>query len=537
MKHKLITAISMTAFLLFVVTTEITPSSAQHYITPNTTPTPSALTPTPIPDIDQKISDLEQKTFQLEVTQTRQIESLRSSNEQNKFLLTAFGAFIGLLVTIQGLATFAQLRRESKRDERQAHREGERDKIEHAGVKQVSDIMDVVKNTLDSRLDAEKQARKEATRAREQLEKVLGEIKSLDRFFKNFQTNIQNARQTVEDTVSELALVARHDFREIATKLNDFARQFDTFRTEYEALEEEPRPEFSVRVLYIRGVAAHYANQPEIAKQYLTLVAGFQQPETGETEIAYSRRVANAYYYLGLTESNFGNHQDAIDSFDNANKRDLQGRDFLTRVVTAEACVMINDYGKANQFIKEVEDGLDAIERAEGRLRSFHLRLRSRAALIRANIAILGRETNWHEEAQRLLKPVHVADPQYYYATATLAQVYASQQEKLKDAQGLFCEAYEAIERSGDFLTVMEARSQILLRMVAGLCCRHGLKDEKGSDGHLDTADGLSGSLPKIGPQVCTIFSTLSKRNENSETIRHHIELIRKGKVLLESGK
>ena len=526
MKHKLITAISMTAFLLFVVTIEITPSVAQHYITPNTTPTPSAITPTPIPDLDQKISDLEQKTFQLEVTQTRQIESLRSSNEQNKFLLTAFGAFIGLLVTIQGLATFAQLRREEKRD-----------RIEHAGVKQISEIMDVVKKTLESRLDAEKQAREEAIRAREQLEKVLGQIASLEIFFKRFQTNIQKARQTIENIVSELALVARHDFRGNATKLKEFARQFDTFRTDHEALEEEPHPEFGVRVLYVRGIAAHYANQPEIAKQYLTLVAGFQQPETGETEIAHSRRVANAYYYLGLTESNFGNHQDAIDSFNNANKRDLQGRDFLTRVVTAEACVMINDYGNANQFIKKVEDGLDAIEHAEGRLHSFHLRLRSRAALIRANIAILGRDTNWLEEAQRLLEPVHVADPQYYYATATLAQVYASQREKPKDAQKLFREAYEAIERSGDFLTVMEARSQILLRMVAGLCCRHGLKDEKGSDGHLDTADGLFGSLPKIGSQVCTIFSTLSKRNENSETIRYHIELIRKGKVLLESGE
>jgi hypothetical protein len=151
-------------------------------------------------------------------------------------------------------------------------------------------------------------------------------------------------------------------------------------------------------------------------------------------------------------------------------------------------------------------------------------------------MAIIRREDNWRAEVRPLLESVYLADPQYYYATATLAQVNVGKSDP-DSAQKLFREAYETIERSGDLLIVTEARSKILLLMVAGMSCKHGLKEEKRSEEYLDRADGLRGSLPKIGSQVCTVFSTLSKRNENSETIGSHIELIRRGEVLLESGR
>ncbi len=533
MQHKCIALISLAVFLLFVTAIAITASFAEQS---SAQPSPSS-SPVTTQGLDQKISTLEQKTFQLEAKQTQLIESLKSSNDQSKYLLTAFGAFIGLLVAVQGLATFAQLRREGKRDERQVHREEEIDRFQSTGVDQVSKIMDVVKRTLESRLTAEKQAREEAKKASGELDKVLGEIKFLDQFFKNFQTNIRNARSILENTASQWAQeISRHDFRRMANDLSGFARQFDTFKAENEGLEEQPHQEFSARVLYIRGIAAHYANRPEVTKQYLTQVAAFQQPETGETEIAYNRRVANAFYYLGLTESNFGNYQNAIDSFDKANERDIQGRDFLTRVVTAEACAMNGDYERALLFIREIEDGLHAIEGNERRLSNFHLRLRSRASLVLANMAIMKRGADWRDEVRQMLEPVHGADPQYYYATATLAQA-CTNQGNADDEQKLFREACEAIEHSGDFFTVIEARSQILLRMVAGMCCKHVPGEEKRSEEHLDRADGLLGSLPKIGPQICTVFSALSKRNESSETIRYHINLIREGSLLLEPRK
>ena len=105
--------------------------------------------------------------------------------------------------------------------------------------------------------------------------------------------------------------------------------------------------------------------------------------------------------------------------------------------------------------------------------------------------------------------------------------------DDVQTAQELFSQAYITLERSGHLLTVTETRSMILLLMVAAMCCKHGPMDAGRSDVLLDQANGLLVSLPKIGTQVCTVFSTLSKRNEDVGTIRNHIELIRQGEVLL----
>jgi tetratricopeptide (TPR) repeat protein len=408
-------------------------------------------------------------------------------------------------------------------------------KIESAGIEQVSEIMKVVQQTLESHLKTEEQAREMVAKAKEELEKSLKTLGPLQQFYQKFQATIKMSRQAIEEHALQLAQISRHDFRYNADKLNSFARQLNMFKTEFEALEEDPLT-FSARVPYIRGIAAHYANQPENAAKYLDEVTSSQEREPDENAIAYDRRVANAYYYLGLTESNFGNNEKAIELFEKANELDLQARDFLTRVVTAEAYVMMKDFDKAQGYIDYVERRLNEIESEEGRLRNFHLRLRSRAALIRANIAILRREANWHQQVHRLLnETVYVADPQYYYATATLAQVYHDQGEVAK-AQNLFDQAHTTIERSGHLLTVTETRSKVLLLMTAGICCKHSPMDEGRSEELLDKAENLLGNLPRLprtDHEVCTVFSTLTKQNESSDTIRQHIELIRKGQVLL----
>jgi tetratricopeptide (TPR) repeat protein len=512
MKRRLIRAIATLAFLFFALFA-LTIGTVQIFAQ-QPTPTPGA--PVPTPPI---LPDLERRIWQLEAAQVQITNLLEVIYEQSRLIITGGGAIIAVLVGIQGLATGIQL-----------YREGRRDRDERTGIQRVSDVMTVIERTLRSRLDAEETERKRAIEAESRLQQVLDQVESLEQFYHNFQKTIKRSREAIEDRASQLVQTSRHDFKRQTDDLNSFVRQFDTFRTGFEDLEEEPRP-FSGRVPYIRGIAALYANQPEIAKRYLEDVR-LREPEPGEPEPAYNRRVANAYYYLGVIESNFDNHQSAIDSFEEANKRDPQSTDLLTRVVTAEAYVMMKNFAKAREFIAEVEEGLRAMERAQGRLRNHQLRLQSRAALIRANMAILGREDNWHQQVQQLLEPVYVADPQYYYATATLAQVHADRGNSEK-AQELFNRAYTTIERLGHLLTVTEARSRILLLMVAGMCCKHGLVDEKRSEVHLDEADGLRSSLPRIGSQVCTVFSPLSKRNESSETIRHHIEMMREGKVLL----
>ena len=583
MKPKFMAMLATLLVLLIAATIGTAQISAQQVPTP--TPGASVPTPTPHPDLAGRIKDLEDK-------QDLIIDSLKSSNTFNQVVIGAVGGVIAILVGVQSFAAFSQARHEREQDERQALREEGRDLIDRTGALQmlrimkvleetlesrltaekqdreterdgvqkvakvmdvvqktlenrldletmstgqVSQIMDVVQKTLETHLETEKRAQKQVEDAQERLETSLKQFAPLQHFFQSFQNTIKSSRETIEKRASDLAQTSRHDFRGMASALNDFAQQFDRFKAESEALEEEPHPRFSARVSYIRGIAAHYANQLKDAKQYLEEVGRFREREPDELELAYTRRVANAYYYLGLTESNFGNHQDAIAFFKKANELDLQDRDFLTRVVTAESYVMMNEFDHARLFLNYVEERLSEIERQEGRLRNFHLRLRSRAALVKANMAVLERKANWREEAQQLLEPVHTADPQYYYATVTLAQVYHEQGDHNK-AQEFFSEAYGTIEHSGHLLTVTEIRSRILLLTTAGLCCKHGPADESRAQELLDEAHGLLGSLPKMDDRVCTVFSTLSKRNETSGTIGNHIEWIRKGQVLLGPG-
>lgn len=544
--RRAITTVAFLFFALFVVTIGTVQIFAQQ-------PTPTAGTPVPTPT---PTLDLERRIYQLEVAYDQTLKT--STYTRN--IAAAAGVLFTILVIFQGYATKVQLGREgraleSRLETEQQSREFDRTgveqvsrvmnvvrqtledrlKIERMGIEQVSEIMSVVQKTLESHLRTEERADEMVKKVEERLAKALEELRPLQRFYPKFQAAIGRFRKDIEERAFQLAQTSRHHFRGKTDDLKNFVQQFDMFKLEFEALEEEGEQllKFTPRVLYIRGIAAHYANQPSIAKEYFDEVVDSREPLSDENQDACNRRVAIAYYYLGLTQSNFANYQPALDFFTKANELDPDVRDFLTRVVTAEAYVMVRNFEEAQKFIKQVEEGVLATERdRDGRLLNFYLRLQSRAILIRANIAILRREDNWHQKVQDLLGSVYEADPQYHYATATLAQVYYAQGDHAK-ARKLFREAYEAIRQSGHLITVTEARSGILLLMVAGMCCKHGFEEDRWSKEHLDRAHSLLSSLPKMGLQTCTVFSMLSKLNESSDVIRHHIELIREGKVLL----
>jgi tetratricopeptide (TPR) repeat protein len=506
--RRVIATLVFLLFALFAVTIGTVQISAQQ-----PTPTPGTPVPTSTPT-----HDLENRIYRLEVAQT-----------QNQIIMAVVGGIFAVLVGAQtAVQSFVTIR--------QSRREEGRDKTERDGIKQVSDVMDVVHKILDARFKAEDRERKRAIKAESELQEVRDKVETVEQFILGFQMVIKSLRQNIEERAFQLVQTPRHGFRGKTDDLNHFAQQFDMFKTEFETLEEKPegeRPQFSPRVLYIRGIAAHYANQPDVAKEYLDKVVDFRERLSNEEQEACNRRVANAYYYLGLTQSNFANYQPALNFFAKANELDPDVRDFLTRVVTAEAYVMARNFKEAKEFIRQVKEGVLSTERdKDGRLLNFYLRLQSRAVLVEANIAILRGEDNWHQEAQDLLGPVHEADLQYYYATATLAQVHYDQGNHAK-ARELFREAYETIRDSGHLITVTEARSGILLLMVAGLCCMHSFEEDRWSKEHLDRAHSLLGSLPQMGLQTCTVFSFLSKRNESRDVIQHHIELIREGKVLL----
>jgi hypothetical protein len=287
-QQKLITVITLLllAFIFF-----LSQPMATYAQQPATTPTTSAidsLTPTPLPDLERRL-------YELEIEQSQTIDSLKSTNDYNRFIFSVTGAIIALLVGIQSFATLTQLKREGKRD-----------LAESAGVKQVSDILRVVEQSLQSRLAAEEEARKKAIEAEGRLAEVAKKFERLDIFYQNFQSNIRKLRNEIErDALQWASTVPRHGFRGLADKLNDFANRFDRFIVDSEPIEEE-KQEFSPHAHYIRGIAAHYANQPEVAGKHLRKVISYQQPELGEDALPYNRRIANAYYYLGLIERTSG---------------------------------------------------------------------------------------------------------------------------------------------------------------------------------------------------------------------------------------
>jgi hypothetical protein len=239
--------------------------------------------------------------------------------------------------------------------------------------------------------------------------------------------------------------------------------------------------------------------------------------------------VANAFYYLGVTSSNFGDVTDATDNFREAVRRDPDRRDYLTRVVAAEALVMA---GRTDEAKREAQEIVNLIDDQAGGLRlvAIHRRLRSRAILIQANAAIVAGRDAYAQDVANLLRPVLDDDPEYYYAIATLAQVTAASGGS--DAAALFRQAFDCIVHLNDLQIVTEVRSRILLYMTAAICLRAGASDTRHSDEHLDWANELREELPRLHGQPCTVFSALTKFNETSDAIQVHIGLIRDGQLL-----
>src|SRR6266516_377593 len=430
-----------------------------------TAPAPTTTTlPAPV-DLGSRVATIEERITRLEATETQHVAALDSTIDQLRFVLGGLGILLTFIVGVQAIFQFRQ------------------SQVQHSGVRQISEVMDVVTKTLESRLTAEEEARKEKATLEESISGIERNMEGLVRFRDRFDGIIVSQRREIEENADELAQTSRHDFRLLVDRLRSFARQFDTFKDQYQPIEQKSS-ELSARARYIRGIAAHYANDPEKSRIYLQDVV--RLPADNEPQISHDRRVANAYYYLGITDSNFMTGDSAV-SFHEALTRDAAGGDFLTRVVAAEAQVMSGETDAARTASGEIVSQVDR-RFPSGRLAPFHRRLRSRAILVQANVEIVEGRDNYRERVQGLLAPVLAEDPRYYYAIVTLAQAHADRQSD--EARALFLRAYESILSSNDILMVTEVRSQVLLRMTAGLCCKQ-TEDPLHSEEHLEKAGQL----------------------------------------------
>lgn len=443
--------------------------------------------------------------------------------EQLKFLLGGLALGLTAIVLIQ---TVFQARH---------------DRIQNQSVDQVSSIMTVVKDILEGRLGEDKKAWEDRDRAQRQLDEFVAKVAPIMRRQEQQDAVIAAERDGIETAAEELAETSRHRFKDHVEPLAEVARRFDTFKAQFEPM-EEPKRDFSARVVYIRGVAAHYRDDPTRSIEFLTQVT--RMPAGAEDAASVKRRYANAYYYLGLAHTNFGHADDAVDSLTRA-IADRDRGDYLTRVVFAEAIAAVDpsavtDDVRAFVNPQSIADDIASDRRARGDdADPIYRYLRSRAIVVRANMAIHANEL---AAAKDLLQRLRAENGDYYFGTITLAQVLAL--EGSPQAGAMFEEAYEMIRASGNLANLPEARSRILLHMSAALCLRHGgTRDTRHSEDHLHTARSLITRLPRLGRsdkiarhhqgETCTVFSVLTKRNEPSAVIESHINEIRSGIVLI----
>lgn len=445
--------------------------------------------------------------------------------EQLKFLLGGLALGLTAIVLIQ---TIFQARH---------------DKVQQQGAEQVSSIMTVVRDTLKSRLDAEIEERQKAAEAEEKYASVAGSLELVKRRLARQDEIIARERKDIEDKAEQLANnTARHDFSGKVAELTEVARQYDTFRNQFEPLDESGL-DFTARVLYIRGIAAHYNNDPTRVIDNLTPVTTMIGGNEQQNRI--NRRIGNAYYYLGVTHANFGHVAEARDNLNEALTKSADAGDYLTRVVFAEALAAVDPTtlepapAVPSRLADPKRIAADIAARFAGKAMPDEYRhLRSRALLVAANSAIRAGQAS---SVKKDLMDLHDEDPEYFYATITLAQVLAA--EGSADAAPLFREAYTAIRASNNLNALTEARSKILLHMSAALCLHYGAHDTSHAEDHLYAVQGLLPQLPKLGDspyipanqrgETCTVYSVLSKRNESAAGIEQHLRDIRAGRFLL----
>jgi tetratricopeptide (TPR) repeat protein len=448
---------------------------------------------------------------------TDQVGAQQAIIDQLRFLLGGLALGLTAIVTIQ---TVFQSRH---------------DRIQDQGAEQISNVVGVIEKTLQTRLDAEIEARAEAKKAKEEMADMSLRIERITRRLEQQDTIITSERDAIEGRAEALARTARHDFRRKVRELTALARQFDTFVNQSMPLEEPPK-KFSARVLYVRGIAAHYDNEPGLAIKYLEQVIAM--PQGNEPERSIKSRVANAYYYLGVTYANFGHSTQALDNLSEAISRATNQGDYLTRVVNAETLASSGHEADADPEQRLTTSAQQAAKVAadiarrypNGKIEPPYLHLRSRALLVQANAAILRGDSSYPATVDNLLRPLLEQDPDYYFGTATLAQTLAMGTSA--EAGPLFQQAYEAIRGSGHLQSLTEARSRILLHMTAALCLRQASNDMRHLD-QLDAARRLIPELPRLDSEVCTVFSVLTKRNELIPIIEDHINDIHNGTILL----
>jgi hypothetical protein len=533
---------------------------------------PSTTPPTASPTAEEKMR-------QIEAEQQYLRQALKDTQDSTRFLIGTFAALLLVLQVVTSVIYVFQARREDRvykqqiiredeletrrvqreqqlhnfwteredrTEKRRVEREDRLDDVTSGSVQSVKNVLDVVHDTFRERREAEHEVRQLTETFNDRIKELTSTIGLLNSKMSTLEGFAAGVKRTVENeqhAIERRALVItretpRHLFRQKSGLLLDFARDYDAFINKQDPTDGQLGKgiEFGVYVSYVRGIAAHFGNDPKTLTSHLTKVVGSNDIQPDEEPGHRDKRRTVAHYYLGLTESNFGTYDVAVEHFQHAIELETTPKDILSRLVAAEACAFAGRTVDANNYLTEIENVLKEIQNQHAKVgKQVPVAFRRhgyRATLIRANMEINAGCEHW-DSAFRLL--TSIKDPHEYYALATLGQLSHKRAPEAAESRGMFQKAYAAIRDLGHLQTISEVRSKILLLLVAGMCAQYTEGYTGMTEEHLSEAEGLLGSLPSRDGQICTVFSAVSKRNENSSTILAHIEAIRRGAFLVES--
>jgi hypothetical protein len=318
MRQRLIEKIIVLGLLFSALMVGAARASAQQ-------PTPTSA-PTPIPTTIALTPGLESRVYQLEVQQSQTIKSLQISNTITQVVMGVAGAFVAILVGIQSFATFRQLGREARQDERQGSREKEWDlragrmfALQEENLKEVNTIttaiaagarenvnnLNTILSTFQQIMDFKVEEAKDVQKLMDQMQHQLVELEKAQ-------------RQQVEELWRSAVALRRSRFLYTSPD-PDLQRQIVEFRTQMDLMQrvildrytgvESPAENRRYGEIYLRrGVIAYYDNDVLKSREMLRIAERFFTQEQEIEGMSRDQKLPIAFtqFYLALIEKNYG---------------------------------------------------------------------------------------------------------------------------------------------------------------------------------------------------------------------------------------
>jgi tetratricopeptide (TPR) repeat protein len=369
-------------------------------------------------------------------------------------------------------------------------------------VKNVNDVIEVVRRTLQFRLDQEEIVAKtiaEIERMNEKDKKVKGQklataISILDHF--KTMSRMEFASLTEEQQKRGVRL------QRLVNELEEFLGGEDS--------------QIVTSLLYTCGVVAYYDNDVIEAKSYLDRAAKTRARDHDgelETNQDYRQRFGLIHYFRALIQKNWGELSEAQYEIDQSEKL-LKGNqgELLTPVTKAEILSYIKGQEEdcrtqLSNLLQKTENLEAALKKENKDLNPNQVRLRNRMLGLYGNTYFV--QHKFAEALAQYTKAIGFSSSDYF-ALASAAQCErALKNEEAASRHFRIC--LEAIEHSGDFRRKRERLTRAVIATTAAIAARGCHDPEREEEYSREARNLLIGNLSVDG-MLPKFFSPSTKR-------------------------